>query len=322
MIFSSMNYIDLILISILGMAVLHGWRRGFIHSFIEIVIWLGSLLSAVLLSGSIAKLFRIFFDVTDPWILPLTFILILAASSRIIFLVCDSLSDKVTEETHQHFANKAAGLLPGFFAGMLYASLLSLFLLSYPVGDATQKAEESPIAASLTKKPKWLSERVSSLFDDLGYEFRRNLTIQPAGNELVRLPFKTSDIKVRKDLEIRMLSMMNSEREKEGLKPLEFDLRLAEVARSHSADMFERGYFSHYTPEGKSPFDRIRKEKIRFTIAGENLALAQTLNLAHEGLMESPAHKANILQRAFGRVGIGIQDGGMYGIIVTQNFIN
>lgn len=61
---------------------------------------------------------------------------------------------------------------------------------------------------------------------------------------------------------------------------------------------------------------------IRFVVAGENLALAQNLLLAHDGLMNSPGHRANILREAFGRVGIGILDGGIYGLMVTQKFRN
>jgi uncharacterized protein YkwD len=86
--------------------------------------------------------------------------------------------------------------------------------------------------------------------------------------------------------------------------------------------MFARGYFSHITPEGLSPFDRMKKLKVRFLAAGENLALGQTLNICHRGLMNSPGHRANILNRAFGRVGIGILDGGFYGLMITQNFRN
>ncbi|WP_432711580.1 CAP domain-containing protein, partial [Pedobacter sp.] len=87
-------------------------------------------------------------------------------------------------------------------------------------------------------------------------------------------------------------------------------------------DMFDRGYFSHYTPEGEDPFARIRKYRVSFMSAGENLALAQTLPLAHVGLMNSPGHRANILNPSFGRLGIGILDGGIYGLMITQNFRN
>ena len=119
-----------------------------------------------------------------------------------------------------------------------------------------------------------------------------------------------------------MLELVNSERTAAGLQPLAADPELTEVARQHSADMFKRGYFAHVTPENRSPFDRIREADVRFLTAGENLALAPTVQLAHNGLMNSPGHRANILPSSFGRVGIGIMDGGMHGLMVTQNFRN
>jgi uncharacterized protein YkwD len=66
----------------------------------------------------------------------------------------------------------------------------------------------------------------------------------------------------------------------------------------------------------------MRRSRLRFLAAGENLALARTLPMAHQGLMNSPGHRANILRASFGRVGIGIADGGRYGLMVTQNFRN
>jgi uncharacterized protein YkwD len=84
--------------------------------------------------------------------------------------------------------------------------------------------------------------------------------------------------------------------------------------------MLQRGYFSHITPEGFSPFDRLKAGKVAFGSAGENLALAPTLALAHQGLMNSPPHRANILNPAYRTVGIGVLDAGPYGVMVTQNF--
>ncbi len=84
--------------------------------------------------------------------------------------------------------------------------------------------------------------------------------------------------------------------------------------------MFARGYFSHTDPDGKSPFDRIAAAGITYKAAGENLAYAANVDLAHAGLMRSPGHRANILETDFGRVGIGVIDGGIYGRMFTQNF--
>jgi uncharacterized protein YkwD len=119
-----------------------------------------------------------------------------------------------------------------------------------------------------------------------------------------------------------MLALVNMERKKHGLKSLTGDPEMTTVARKHSKDMFGRGYFSHTSPEGFTPFDRMARDGVTFLTAGENLALAQTLTIAHNGLMKSPGHRANILNPAFGRLGIGILDGGIYGFMVTQNFRN
>jgi uncharacterized protein YkwD len=147
-------------------------------------------------------------------------------------------------------------------------------------------------------------------------------TIPPESERMVNLPFKVADARPRPDLESGMLELVNRERREAGLEPLTSDPELTEVARRHSVDMFTRGYFSHLTPEGRSPFDRIRAANVRFLTAGENLALAPTLPIAHTGLMNSPGHRANLLRPSFGRVGIGILDGGRRGLMVTQNFRN
>ncbi len=75
------------------------------------------------------------------------------------------------------------------------------------------------------------------------------------------------------------------------------------MARAHADDMFRRGYFSHDTPEGVDPFQRMKQAGIVFGLAGENLALAPTLDIAHNGLMNSPGHRANILKPHSGRWG-------------------
>lgn len=318
---ASANYIDLILILIIGLAVYNGWRTGFINSSIEITIWLGSFLLALFLSEHTITFLQLF-NVSGIWVRPVFFMILLIGFSRLIFVLCDNLSASVSQETHRHWSNKLAGIAPGLLAGTIYASLLSFFFLSYSLGDFSNRSKESKLAGILTAETEWPGKQISDIFSDIGYRLGSSLTIHPKTREIITLPFKTGDFNVRKDLEQEMLQLINSERQKEGLRLMTADDELALVARKHSADMFTRGYFSHYTPEGKSPFDRIKRDGIKFMISGENLALAQTLQLAHEGLMESTGHRANILHKSFGRVGIGILDGGIHGIMVTQVFRN
>jgi uncharacterized protein YkwD len=119
-----------------------------------------------------------------------------------------------------------------------------------------------------------------------------------------------------------MFKMLNAQRVDQGLLPVTFNDQLRDLASAHSDDMFKRGYFSHYTPEGLSPFDRMEKANINYQYAGENLALAPSTTLAMQGLMNSPGHRANILNPNFHQVGIGVIDGGIYGKMYTQEFTN
>ncbi len=189
------------------------------------------------------------------------------------------------------------------------------------MGWLGEKTRTSAIADVLTQKAEVIEIQLSPIFDKAVKRTMHSMTIEPDSERSIKLP-KIKHFKVRHDLETKMLGLINEERAKQNLPPLQADSAMAAVAREHSEDMFTRGYFSHISPEGQTPDERIREHHIGFIVAGENLALAQTLSIAHTGLMNSPGHRANILQRSFGRVGIGIIDGGIYGLMITQEFRN
>jgi uncharacterized protein YkwD len=128
----------------------------------------------------------------------------------------------------------------------------------------------------------------------------------------------SSDIKVDSEAEGQLLAMVNKERIDRGIKALRAHQIVREVARRHSADMYKRGYFCHASPDGLDPFERMSKGVI-FDRAGENLALAPTIEMVHRGLMNSPKHKENILRTGFTDLGIGVYRGPS-GLMVTQNF--
>jgi uncharacterized protein YkwD len=117
-----------------------------------------------------------------------------------------------------------------------------------------------------------------------------------------------------------MLELVNRERTSRGLQALSRDPGIDAAARQHSVDMLQRGYFAHNSQDGRSPFDRMRSTNVRFGFAGENIALAPTVALAHDGLMKSPGHRANILKPEFRRVGIGATVADGRGRMFTQDF--
>ena len=121
--------------------------------------------------------------------------------------------------------------------------------------------------------------------------------------------------------EMQMFNLVNQERVKMGLKPLKIHEGLVKLARLKSKDMIDLGYFAHQSPTYGSPFDMMRSAGISYTYAGENLAGASTVSRAHTSLMNSPGHRANILNANYTHIGIGIVNGGPYGKMFTQMFI-
>jgi len=317
-----MNIVSIILILIIVFSIINGIARGFVLSLAGLLSWIGSLILTLFLYPHVARLLLNIMN-EGTWVMPLSIFLCLIISGLLFSYLFNLFLVNIPVEVHDNRLNKIGGFLPGAVNGMLYAALLSLVLLTLPLSDGiTTTTRESSIAQYLTLQ---IEEVEKGMKPELKQAINRTMQmtiIEEGSKEKVQLPFSVKDPKVRESLEAEMLVMINGERAKEGLHPLVADTQLREVARMHSRDMFARSYFSHITPDGLSPFDRIRQADISFRTAGENLALAQTLAIAHQGLMDSPGHRANILKASFGRVGIGILDGGIYGLMVTQNFRN
>jgi uncharacterized protein YkwD len=317
-----MNWIDLLLIIIFLLSVWGGWQKGFIVSSIELATWVGSIVAGFLFYEKVADWLEHYFNL-GIWSLPVAFIGVILAASIIISLILNLFIRATPDELHAHGANKFLGVVPGSVKGFLNAIIIASLLLALPFWESvTEAARKSTIANSLAIQSSWIDEKLSPVFDDAISRSINKLTVHPKSNETVKLNFTVSSPKNREDLEAQMLVMVNKERREAGLPDLKPDPELAKVARAHSKDMFARGYFSHFTLEGKTLADRLRAGHVSYLNAGENLALAPTIRLAHSNLMNSPGHRANILHKNFGRLGIGVLDGGIRGLMVTQNFRN
>lgn len=317
-----MNWVDLVLVLVVLLSIIGGWQRGFILGTLDLVNWIGSILLGFLFYPYLANFLKSIVPSLGAWLLPLSF-LITIILARLLMGIVTSRIAWASGRANYTGINRFFGMIPGFITGIIYATIIAALLLALPLWDGvTNETRNSKIAGRLSTEVDWVNEKLSPVFDKAISQTINNLTIHPASNESVKLPFKDDHPEVRTDLEAQMLQLVNQERVQRGLSPLKADPQLTEVAREHSKDMFARGYFAHITPEGKSPFDRMNDAHIQYTTAGENLALAHSLSIAHNGLMNSPGHRANILNPAFGRVGIGILDGGFYGLMVSQEFRN
>ncbi|MGW7412241.1 sigma-70 family RNA polymerase sigma factor [Streptomyces sp. NPDC054863] len=117
-----------------------------------------------------------------------------------------------------------------------------------------------------------------------------------------------------------VVSLLNSERSKAGCGPLSSNGLLATAAQRHSEDMVARGFFDHSNPDGEGPGERVTAAGYKWSTYGENIAYGQSTPAAvMETWMNSPGHRANILNCSFKEVGIGIKDSAR-GIHWTQVF--
>ncbi|HWI89983.1 MAG TPA: CvpA family protein [Flavisolibacter sp.] len=318
-----MNYVDIFLLLVMVLAVWAGWKRGFIIGSINLIVWIGSLLAGFFFYQYAGNFLKQVFPRLGEWTLPLAFFSIVVLSRIFLGLIFNLILQRTPREAHANGVNHFLGIFPGIVNGIIYTTIITALLLSVPLMfGITQKAKESVLTKTLAVNVGWLDDQLSPIFDEAVKKSLTRTTIEPETDETVKLNFKITDARARPDLEMKMLDLVNQERTRRGLKALQWDPELVPVARAHSQDMFARGYFSHYTLEGKDPFDRMKAAGIKYYSAGENLALGPTLSVCHEGLMNSPGHRANILNPTYGRVGIGILDGGAYGIMISQEFRN
>jgi uncharacterized protein YkwD len=315
-----MNAIDFFLIAVLLFSIWTGWRKGFVTGAVDLLVLAATLLSAFWLYPSLSGLIKSYFTGAAKWSDTVSFVALVVIGRLLFGLIGNAILSSMPERLHDNTPNKVMGMAPGFINGLLHCVLLTALLIAVPISDGISKrARDSRLAAKFAEPAEWMQQKISPVFEDV---MAGPVSHTPSSEEHVKLPFTRTDVVVRPDLEAQMLSMVNAERLKANLPLVKADPEMAEVARAHSRDMFARGYFSHNTPENKGPFDRMKQAGVVFATAGENLALGQTLSICHSGLMKSPGHRANILRPQFGRLGIGVIDGGKYGLMITQNFRN
>lgn len=320
---ASLNAVDALLVLVVLLGAWAGWRRGFMLSVLELVALAAAVLAAFLGYRYTAAWIAAQWPALGVWTAPLSFVGTFVLTHLLLAALASRLVRGVPARAHAHAVNRVLGIAPGLVNGGIHAVVVAVLLLTVPLFDGLSRmAREGALAGQLAAPAEWVEARLAPIFDPAVRRTLQAITVPPQSRTSVALPFKVADAKSRPDLEARMLELVNAERARQGLRLLKPDPELAEVARAHSRDMLARGYFSHVSPEGRDLADRIRQAELRYIAAGENLAFAQTLPVAHQGLMKSPGHRANILQPRFARLGVAVLDGGRYGLMVTQNFRN
>jgi uncharacterized protein YkwD len=328
--FSTLNFLDMVIILVILFYVREGYTLGFTLAFLDLISFIIAFIAALKFYSLVAGFFTLFFGMPLGVANAVGFFLVAFVSEVIMSLLSRRLVRYLPglppgSDVEKVFssANHWLGIFPGFISAFIIISFLLSVIVTFPSSPLIKQAvNNSVIGSTLVANTSQFENGLNKIFGGALSDTLDFLTVEPKTNQTVQLHFKVANGTVDEKAEQDMFKMLNAQRVDQGLLPVTFNDQLRDLASAHSDDMFKRGYFSHYTPEGLSPFDRMEKANINYQYAGENLALAPSTTLAMQGLMNSPGHRANILNPNFHQVGIGVIDGGIYGKMYTQEFTN
>lgn len=315
------NYIDLIIVLVLLYFLINAWGHGFLLLLADFASFLLSLLISLRVYKFAAEFLRLNFNLVKSWGDALGFlitaILLESLLGQLFYFLLNRLPKKILESR----VNKFFGLLPALGEGLVFIAFLLVLAIRLPIRPAIKNdITQSKIGGYLLAKTSRIEKEINQIFGGIIEDSLTYFTIKPNSRDTVKLDTGIAVLTVDEASESQMFARVNEERKKQGIKELQWEPKIVPVARSHAKDMWERRYFSHYSPEGKDVGDRLAAASISYTFAGENLALAPTVATAHTGLMNSEGHRANILEPKFKKVGIGVIDNGIYGKMFVQVF--
>ncbi len=319
--------IDFILgIYFAGLA-LRGWLRGFVREGMDLLGLVVGIALAFRFSGWAGDWMSEVFGVS-----PETGRLL---GGIVVFLLVGIATAVVAHQLHRVFTLPGLALtnrLMGSGVALAWALVLSMLLLSILVvlplpQSLSDGIEESNVASWLTD-PESVPQRIFQFVaGDRVLEALLNLertvgaekVIVQQDETLAIPPAQPDDLRVEESAADQIYELLNRSRIEAGLDPVAWSDALAAVGEAHAREMYVEGYFGHTSPTTGTIGDRVEAAGIPFLVVGENLALAATSRTVHEGLMESPSHRTNILNPAFTQVGIGVVRGPL-GLMVVQVF--
>ncbi|NND83929.1 MAG: hypothetical protein HKN46_02150 [Acidimicrobiia bacterium] len=316
---------------VLGLAfagvALRGWLRGFVRAVMDLVGLVGGIYLGVRFSEPAGQFFASWTGLGAGASRVLGGMTILFGFGLAAALAASALG-KVMRLPGLNLANRIGGSALSFAWAWLFATIIVSVAVLMPLPEEWDVLfEESSLVASLTDEAQPVQVAIRALTDDDTLQSALNFddliglgrtVLEPA--ELYELVV-TAPEELGLDAEAQrgMLDLVNAERVGAGLAPLEWHERISDVAQAYARRMAVGGFFGHTAPEGDSIGDRVEAAGIPYRVVGENLAVAVTMEMAHEGLMESEGHRANILNPEFTSMGVGLVET-PYGVVIVQVF--
>jgi uncharacterized membrane protein required for colicin V production len=319
--------LDFLIGSAFAALAVRGWFRGLVREFFDLVGLLVGAVAGLRFAEPAGAFLETWSGVTP-------------GTARIIGGIAIFVLVGIAASIAAHFAGRAMAM-PGFGLtnrvggailaagwGWVLATIIFSLLSLAPLPERWQSiVDESRVVEALSEPNQPVQVALRRLSDDRSLQAALGIDGLLGGENVVLDPDETFEIEPaepdelerRPELEREDVQLVNTERIAAGIDPLTSNPALADVAAAYAAEMALGGFFGHTNPDGATVSDRVREAGINFIVVGENLALAATLESAHDGLMASDGHRANILSGSFTEVGVGAVEGPL-GIMVVQVF--
>lgn len=315
------NWVDLIFVFVLVYFALT--NNGLVRTLVEIAGFAFALFLSYRFYDFFAGVYISTFSVPRGFASVLGFFSVWFFAEFFFFLFSFGFLNKFLKKWLRHPVDSVFGYLAGaaqaFLIFLFFISLVFALPVRPQIKQSVLDSKTGPFFVSLSQR---FEASVKEVFGEAANETLNFLTIRPQSNQTVDLNFRaTENLTVDTQSEAIMLDLVNRERASRGLGALSVDVGLQGVARDYAREMFVHGFFSHSSAvDGSDAGQRVSRAGISYTLLGENLAYAPDVYVAHQGLMNSPGHRANILTADFGRAGLGVIDGGVYGKMFVQLF--
>lgn len=157
------------------------------------------------------------------------------------------------------------------------------------------------------------SDYINRMWHDVNNELTSILVMIPSidPDELTTFYLPTAGSNIITNMEKMYFELVNGFRGRKGIPSVYFDNEMSNVSRSHSKDMTKRDYFSHNSPEGVTPFERLQNAGISYTMAAEiitgDMCLSTLYNIS--SFIGSPGHYEVMMDAKYTKAGPGVSLG-------------
>jgi len=320
----AVNPVDAAVLAFIVVAAWLGYRSGFVATTYSLASWVLAVTAALAFEGPAITIVEILARGPTPLAATIGFVVTVVVAEAIFsaagyFAIRPIVA--LVRRSPLHAADRILGTLPAGVRSIFIVAIAILTIEALPVASEVKAAVETSRAGrAVNAQIARFQPELEAFAGQLGGS---PLVVTRVGEDQTEQLDLPDGIEVSPDpvAERELFDLVNDERTQRGVAALVWDDRLVPVSRAHSEEMFKLKYFSHDSPVAGSPFDRLKAAGVIYSRAGENLAYAQSVSVAHRALMDSPGHRENILRPEFSRMGIGVITAGAYGRMVTQLFI-